>query len=116
MTYKSFLPRHCEITDTDAHILYHYCDAQPGSSGSGVYLWSFDKDEQRWARKLVGVFSGTRTKEYGVNVQVASGERQQTININFNAAIRINSAKYTQICKWMGTYAANSCQQKYYID
>ena len=112
--------RYCEVTDTDAHILYHYCDAKPGSSGAGVYLWDYDADDKEWARKLIGVFSGTRSKEYNVQPgQVIGNTRyrsQTTINVNFNAAIRINAAKYTQICKWMGDYSTKSCKKKYYTN
>lgn len=104
---KHFLSfsRYCRIEEVDTHVMYHYCDALPGSSGSGVYLWNYDADDQTWERKLIGVFSGNRWRYY---------KDWWRSPANFNAAIRLNSAKYTQICQWMGSYAKKQCKQKYY--
>ena len=93
--------------DTDAHVLYHYCDALPGSSGAGVYAWENDIDTNVEQRVLIGVFSGNRWKLY------EDGGRK--ITVNYNAAIRMTSAKYTQVCKWMGKHAAKTCNRKYYV-
>jgi hypothetical protein len=65
----------------------------PGSSGAGVYTWT--KFGGEWNRRLIGVFSGYRWKN----------------GRDYNAAIRLNTLKYTQICGWMGKYAARSCKE-----
>jgi serine protease 23 len=93
--------RSCNIKATDDHVLYHHCDAQPGSSGAGVYTWT--KDQDGWfKRRLIGVFSGYRWKSF---------KEWWKKDAAFNAAIRLNTLKYTQICGWMGKYAANTCKQ-----
>ena len=92
--------RSCRVRVTDEHVLYHYCDAMPGSSGAGVYTWTKIRGE--WNRRLIGVFSGYRWKSF---------KEWWKKDADFNAAIRLNTLKYTQICGWMGKYAAKSCKQ-----
>ncbi|XP_028398536.1 serine protease 23-like [Dendronephthya gigantea] len=92
--------RSCRVQVTDEHVLYHYCAAKPGSSGAGVYTWSKVKGE--WNRRLIGVFSGYRWKTF---------KEWWKRDADFNAAIRFNTLKYTQICGWMGDYASRSCKQ-----
>ena len=95
-----YLRRACRVKVTDEHVLYHHCDAQPGSSGAGVYTWS--KVGGEWNRRLIGVFSGYRWKSF---------KEWWKKDADFNAAIRLNTLKYTQICRWMGKYAGKSCKE-----
>jgi len=96
--------RSCTVVEDDRTFLYHYCDAQPGSSGSGVYSWVFDEETGRWERELVGVFSGNRWRTYDeFYIRVK----------NFNVAVRLTRYKYAQICKWLGSkMAAKICKDK----
>lgn len=96
--------RSCTIVEDDRTFLYHYCDAQPGSSGSGVYSWIFDEETQQWQRELIGVFSGNRWRSYDeFYIRVK----------NFNVAVRLTRYKYAQICKWLGRkMAAKICKDK----
>ncbi|XP_072911869.1 inactive serine protease 35 [Hemitrygon akajei] len=86
--------RFCTVSDESNDLLYQYCDAQPGSSGSGVYVRLREPEQRVWKRKIIGVFSG-----------------HQWVNINggqqdYNVAVRITPLKYAQICFWIhGNYA-----------
>ncbi|XP_069752114.1 serine protease 23-like [Narcine bancroftii] len=89
--------RFCPIINETPHLIYQHCDAQPGSSGSGVYakLWLPEKHE--WERKIVGIFSGHQWVDL-------NGVQQ-----DYNVAVRITPLKYAQICYWIkGNY--NECQ------
>lgn len=94
----------CTIIEDDRTFLYNYCDAQPGSSGSGVYSWIYDEEMQSWQRELIGVFSGNRWRTYDeFYIRVK----------NFNVAVRLTRYKYAQICKWLGPkMAAKICKDK----
>ncbi|XP_062917475.1 serine protease 23-like [Mobula hypostoma] len=86
--------RFCSIINETPHLIYQHCDAQPGSSGSGVYakLWLPEKHE--WERKIVGIFSGHQWVDL-------NGVQQ-----DYNVAVRITPLKYAQICYWIkGNYS-----------
>ena len=81
--------RFCSVSDESNDLLYQYCDAESGSTGSGVYLRLKDPDRKRWKRKIIAVYSG-----------------HQWVDINgvqkdYNVAVRITPLKYAQICLWM---------------
>jgi len=96
--------RTCNVVEDDPTFLYHYCDAKPGSSGSGVHSWVYDENKGEWHQELVGVFSGNRWRMYDEFFIVAR---------NFNVAVRLTSTKYAQICAWMGKTAKEACKYKY---
>ncbi|KAG5856902.1 hypothetical protein ANANG_G00012850 [Anguilla anguilla] len=81
--------RFCSVSEESGDLLYQYCDAQPGSSGSGVYVRLKEPGKRKWKRKIIGVFSG----HHWVDV---NGAQQ-----DYNVAVRITPAKYAQICFWM---------------
>ena len=95
--------RSCSIIEDDKSFLYHYCDAKPGSSGSGVYTWVYDNDTHQWNRELIGVFSGNRWKIY---------DQFYIIVKNFNVAVRLTAARYAQVCEWLGTKYSNMVCKK----
>ncbi|XP_072361634.1 serine protease 23 isoform X1 [Scyliorhinus torazame] len=86
--------RFCPIINETPHLIYQHCDAQPGSSGSGVYAKLWLPEKRDWERKIVGIFSG-----------------HQWVDLNgmqrdYNVAVRITPLKYAQICYWIkGTYS-----------
>ncbi|XP_043921959.1 inactive serine protease 35 isoform X2 [Protopterus annectens] len=89
--------RFCSISDESSDLVYQHCDAQAGSSGSGMYIRLKEPGEKKWKRKIIGVFSGHQW----VNV---SGVQQ-----DYNVGVRITPLKYAQICFWIrGNYA--DCQ------
>ena len=75
-------------------MLYNFCDAKPGSSGAGVYVYHYDRHLRRWSRRIVGVFSGNRWVAYPPWWFMQPR--------NYNAATRINTLKFAQICGWIG--------------
>ncbi|KAG9342741.1 hypothetical protein JZ751_015603 [Albula glossodonta] len=81
--------RFCSVSEESGDLLYQYCDAQPGSSGSGVYVRLKEAGKRKWKRKIIGVFSG----HHWVDV---NGVQQ-----DYNVAVRITPAKYAQICYWL---------------
>ncbi|XP_069743282.1 inactive serine protease 35 isoform X1 [Narcine bancroftii] len=86
--------RFCTVSDESNDLLYQYCDAQPGSSGSGIYIRLKEPEQRIWKRKIIGVFSG----HHWVDV---NGIQQ-----DYNVAVRITPLKYAQICFWIhGNYA-----------
>lgn len=85
--------RFCQVKDETYDLLYQQCDAQPGASGSGVYVRMWRRDKQKWERKIIGIFSGHQWVD-------RNGEKQ-----DFNVAVRITPLKYAQICFWIkGNY------------
>ncbi|XP_072258460.1 serine protease 23 [Pyxicephalus adspersus] len=85
--------RFCEVKDETYDLLYQQCDAQPGASGSGVYVRMWRRDKQKWERKIIGIFSGHQWVD-------RNGDKQ-----DFNVAVRITPLKYAQICFWIkGNY------------
>lgn len=81
--------RFCRAGEETSDLLYQHCDAQPGASGSGVYARMWDRQRQRWERKVIGVFSGHQWVEH------------QGMSQEFNVAVRITPLKYAQICYWI---------------
>ncbi|XP_063807446.1 serine protease 23 [Pseudophryne corroboree] len=85
--------RFCDVKDETYDLLYQQCDAQPGASGSGVYIRMWRRDKQKWERKIIGIFSGHQWVD-------KNGDKQ-----DFNVAVRITPLKYAQICFWIkGNY------------
>lgn len=86
--------RFCEVREETYDLLYQQCDAQPGASGSGVYVRMWKREHRRWERRVIGIFSGHQWVE-------RDGMPQ-----DFNVAVRITPLKYAQICYWIkGNYA-----------
>ncbi|RXM27859.1 Inactive serine protease 35 [Acipenser ruthenus] len=89
--------RFCRVSDESNDLMYQYCDAQPGSSGSGIYIRLKEPEKKKWKRKIIGIFSGHRWVD-------VNGMQQ-----DYNVAVRITPLKYAQICFWIhGNYA--DCQ------
>lgn len=83
--------RFCSVSEESSDLLYQYCDAKPGSSGSGVYIRLKEPGKKKWKRKIIGVFSGHQW------VDVNGDGTQQ----DYNVAVRITPLKYAQICNWV---------------
>ncbi|XP_020793121.1 inactive serine protease 35 [Boleophthalmus pectinirostris] len=83
--------RFCSVSQESSDLLYQYCDAKPGSSGSGVYIRLKEPGKKKWTRKIIGVFSGHQW------VDVNGNGAQQ----DYNVAVRITPLKYAQICEWV---------------
>lgn len=91
---NEMLYRFCSIEDESSDLMYHYCDAQEGTSGSGIYIRLFDRRSERWSRRVIGVFSGHQW------VNFPNGSQKE-----FNTGVRITPLKYAQICYWTkGSY------------
>ncbi|XP_077197518.1 serine protease 23 isoform X2 [Paroedura picta] len=85
--------RFCDVKDETFDLLYQQCDAQPGASGSGVYVRMWKRQNHRWERKIIGIFSGHQWVDNNGSPQ------------DFNVAVRITPLKYAQICYWIkGNY------------
>ncbi|KAM8974962.1 serine protease 23 [Pelodytes ibericus] len=85
--------RFCDVKDETYDLLYQRCDAQPGASGSGVYVRMWKRQKQKWERKIIGIFSGHQWED-------KNGDKQ-----DYNVAVRITPLKYAQICYWIkGNY------------
>ncbi|KAM4692788.1 inactive serine protease 35 [Discoglossus pictus] len=81
--------RFCGVSDESNDLFYQYCDADPGSSGSGMYIRLKEPNKKKWKRKIVAVYSGHQWVE-------VNGAQQ-----DFNVAVRITPLKYAQICFWI---------------
>ncbi|XP_063055679.1 inactive serine protease 35 [Engraulis encrasicolus] len=82
--------RFCSVSEESNDLLYQYCDAKPGSSGSGIYIRLKEAGKrQRWKRKIIGVFSGHQWVD-------VKGAQQ-----DYNVAVRITPLKFAQICHWV---------------
>ncbi|XP_004386104.1 inactive serine protease 35 [Trichechus manatus latirostris] len=87
--------RFCSVSDESNDLLYQYCDAETGSSGSGVYLRLKEPDKKNWKRKIIAVYSGHQWVDvHGVQK-------------DYNVAVRITPLKYAQICLWIHGNDAN---------
>ncbi|XP_006175574.1 inactive serine protease 35 [Camelus ferus] len=87
--------RFCSVSDESNDLLYQYCDAESGSTGSGVYLRLKEPDKKSWKRKIIAVYSGHQWVDvHGVQK-------------DYNVAVRITPLKYAQICLWMHGDDAN---------
>ncbi|XP_072433848.1 serine protease 23-like isoform X2 [Chiloscyllium punctatum] len=85
--------RFCLVKDETYDLLYQHCDAQPGASGSGVYIRMWKRQSRKWERKVIGIFSGHQWVD-------KNGMQQ-----DYNVAVRITPLKYAQICFWIkGNY------------
>lgn len=86
--------RFCKVKDETYDLLYQQCDAQPGASGSGVYVRMWKRQKQKWERKIIGIFSGHQWVD------------NNGVPLDYNVAVRITPLKYAQICYWIkGNYA-----------
>lgn len=81
--------RFCSISDESNDLFYQYCDAEPGSTGSGIYLRLKEPNKKKWKRKIIAVYSGHQWVD-------VNGEQQ-----DYNVAVRITPLKYAQICFWI---------------
>ncbi|XP_026582291.1 inactive serine protease 35 [Pseudonaja textilis] len=82
--------RFCSISDESSDLFYQYCDAEPGSTGSGIYLRLKEPNKKKWKRKIIGIYSGHQWVD-------VNGEQQ-----DYNVAVRITPLKLAQICLWLG--------------
>uniref|UniRef100_A0A8C6Q9P4 Inactive serine protease 35 n=2 Tax=Nannospalax galili TaxID=1026970 RepID=A0A8C6Q9P4_NANGA len=87
--------RFCSVSEESSDLLYQYCDAEAGSTGSGIYLRLKEPDKKNWKRKIVAVYSGHQWVD-------VHGVRK-----DYNVAVRITPLKYAQICLWIHGNAAN---------
>lgn len=83
--------RFCSVSEESDDLLYQFCDAKPGSSGSGVYIRLKEPGKKKWKRKIIGVFSGHQWVD-------VNGDGMQE---DYNVAVRITPLKYAQICAWV---------------
>ncbi|XP_005377989.1 PREDICTED: inactive serine protease 35, partial [Chinchilla lanigera] len=81
--------RFCSVSDESSDLLYQYCDAESGSTGSGVYLRLKEPGEKKWKRRVIAVYSGHQW------VDVHGAQK------DYNVAVRITPLKYAQICLWI---------------
>ncbi|NXG43233.1 PRS35 protease, partial [Psilopogon haemacephalus] len=81
--------RFCSISEESTDLFYQYCDAEAGSTGSGVYLRLKEPNKRKWKRKIIAVYSGHQW------VDVGGGQQ------DYNVAVRITPLKYAQICFWI---------------
>lgn len=87
--------RFCSVSEESNDLLYQYCDAEAGSTGSGIYLRLKEPDQKNWKRKIIAVYSGHQWVDvHGVQK-------------DYNVAVRITPLKYAQICLWIHGNAAN---------
>nr|BAC27073.1 unnamed protein product [Mus musculus] len=87
--------RFCSVSEESNDLLYQYCDAEAGSTGSGIYLRLKEPGQKNWKRKIVAVYSGHQWVDvHGVQK-------------DYNEAVRITPLKYAQICLWIHGNAAN---------
>ncbi|XP_019585099.2 inactive serine protease 35 [Rhinolophus sinicus] len=87
--------RFCSVSDESSDLLYQYCDAESGSTGSGVYLRLKEPDTKSWQRKIIAVYSGHQWVDvHGVQK-------------DYNVAVRITPLKFAQICLWIHGTEAN---------
>lgn len=81
--------RFCSVAEESSDLLYQYCDAESGSTGSGVYLRLKEPNRKKWKRKIIAVYSGHQWVD-------VNGAQQ-----DYNVAVRITPLKYAQICFWI---------------
>ncbi|KAG8444829.1 hypothetical protein GDO86_009835 [Hymenochirus boettgeri] len=90
--------RFCSVSDESNDLFYQYCDAEPGSSGSGIYIRLKEPNKKKWRRKIIAIYSGHQWVD-------VDNEQQ-----DYNVAVRITPLKYAQICYWIhGNH--DSCKQ-----
>nr|XP_056712654.1 inactive serine protease 35 [Euleptes europaea] len=81
--------RFCSVSDESSDLFYQHCDAESGSTGSGIYLRLKEGDKKKWKRKIIAIYSGHQWVD-------VNGEQQ-----DYNVAVRITPLKYAQICLWI---------------
>lgn len=81
--------RFCSVSEESNELFYQYCDADPGSSGSGIYIRLKEPNKKKWKRKIIAIYSGHQWVEVGAEQQ------------DYNVAVRITPLKYAQICLWI---------------
>ncbi|OCT80507.1 inactive serine protease 35 [Xenopus laevis] len=81
--------RFCSVSEESKDLFYQYCDADPGSSGSGIYIRLKEANKKKWRRKIIAIYSGHQWVD--VNNQ----------QLDYNVAVRITPLKYAQICYWI---------------
>ncbi|EHB05527.1 Inactive serine protease 35 [Heterocephalus glaber] len=87
--------RFCRVSDESNDLLYQYCDAESGSTGSGVYLRLKEPDKKKWKRRIIAVYAGHQWVDvHGVQK-------------DYNVAVRVTPLKYSQICLWIHGNDAN---------
>lgn len=102
--------RSCSVLAATNDMMYHCCDAQPGSSGAGVYVYYKDHRTGQQDRILIGVFSGNRIVPYHPWWPYVGCP--PVWRGNFNAAIRFSPLKFKQICHWIGKkHAIHDCKR-----
>ena len=87
----------CPVVQSHRHVFVNRCDAAPGMSGSGVYVYEKNAVHDR---TVVGVFSSF--------VQV-EGQKRNRFDFSANVATRLTERKVERICKWIG--AGNNCEK-----
>lgn len=91
-------------------MIYHCCDAQPGSSGAGVYVYYYDEKTRKQDRRIIGVFSGNRNVPYHPWWPYVGCP--PVWRGNFNAAIRLSALKFRQLCLWIGLkHSVKDCRK-----
>nr|DBA26460.1 TPA: hypothetical protein GDO54_010716 [Pyxicephalus adspersus] len=90
--------RFCSVSVESSDLFYQYCDAEPGSSGSGIYIRVKEQNKKKWNRKIIAIYSGHQWVDVG-------GEQQ-----DYNIAVRITPLKYAQICLWVHGNSADCSQ------
>ncbi|XP_040284637.1 inactive serine protease 35 [Bufo bufo] len=81
--------RFCSVSVESNELFYQYCDAEPGSSGSGIYIHLKEPNKKKWKRKIIAIYSGHQWVDVGAEQQ------------DYNVAVRITPLKYAQICLWI---------------
>lgn len=90
--------RFCRVSDESSDLFYQHCDAESGSTGSGIYLRLKGGDKKKWKRRIIAVYSGHQWVD-------VNGEQQ-----DYNVAVRITPLKYAQICLWIHGTEENCAQ------
>ncbi|XP_060092564.1 inactive serine protease 35 isoform X1 [Heteronotia binoei] len=90
--------RFCSVSDESSDLFYQHCDAESGSTGSGIYLRLKEGDKKKWKRKIIAIYSGHQWVDI-------NGEQQ-----DYNVAVRITPLKYAQICLWIHGTDENCAQ------
>lgn len=87
----------CPIVQSHKHVYVNRCDAAPGMSGSGVYVYAKNAVHDR---TVVGVFSSFVQLE---------GQQRNRFDVNANVATRLTDGKVERICQWIG--AGRNCER-----
>ncbi|XP_075720284.1 inactive serine protease 35 [Rhinoderma darwinii] len=90
--------RFCSVSVESNELFYQYCDAEPGSSGSGIYIRLKEPSKKKWKRKIIAIYSGHQWVDVGAEQQ------------DYNVAVRITPLKFAQICLWIHGNSADCSQ------